>query len=173
MALLLFVYVVNYLVTAVVVGEAELERIYRPHFSKKFDDKLWQASGPNAEGKRGKPNPNYGERYRMVDDLLVSKIPLGMSDDRVRDLLGKPDAGIVDKAELSKFLLSIGREPTKADKEILETKDNLELWCYHLASQHQFPSASIWFPFLFSNGERWKLLIRMKNGRVVATEVSG
>ena len=170
-ALLLFAYVLNYLVTPVVFGEVELERFYRPHFSKKFDGKLWQASGPIAEGRRGKPNPNYGERYRMVDDLLASKIPPGISDDRVRDLLGKPDGGIVDKTELANFLHHSGTEPTKADKEILESTENLEFWCYDLGSQKQFPASSIWFPFQLFNGERWKLLIKMKNGRVVATEV--
>jgi len=172
LALILFVYVLNYLITPEVVGEARLVCSCRPHFNQKFDSGLWHASGLMDDGKNGKESPTFGERYKMVDELLTSNILNGMGEDEVLNALGRPDAGLVDKKSLAGLSNLSVSGPTPAQKEILDSPHNIAIWSYHLAYQSQFPAKSVWNPVRFYSGERWKLLIKMKNGKVFETKVS-
>ena len=170
-AVLLFIYVMNYLVALVFVGKPKLECFCRPHFHEKFDHKLWQISGSMGRDNRGRSGPPYGARYRMVDELLTSNLLLGMGRDQVNDLLGWTDAGILDKEYFTEFPRAPDVEPTKAEKEILGSTDKLTFCYYHLGYQDQFPAASFWYPLLFDNHKHWKFFVKIKNGRVIASEV--
>ena len=170
-ALVLSLYVLNYIVTPLIVGEAKLESSFRPYSVEKFDSQSWRTSGLVKAGKHGKDSPNYGERYKTIDDLLKSHNLVGMREDQVRAILGDPDAGILDKKSLANWPQPYGDETPKVQKEILNSPDNIAIWSYHLSFQRQYPAKSILFPLRFYNGDRWKLLLKLKNGQVSDTAV--
>ncbi len=170
MAVLLVLYALNYIVAPVLVGEARLESLFRPHLNQKFDPTVWQKSELIDDGKHGKDSPSYGRRYEMVDDLLASHISLGMKGEEVRASLGNPD-GIVDRKSIMALPDLYGFHQRRPAKEILESPDNVAWWSYHLGYQRQYPARSVWFPAAFFNFDRWMLLIKMKNGTVCELKI--
>jgi len=165
-AILAGFYWLNYLITPVFIGVTKLESMCRPRICQKFDPLLWSNSGLIKDGKHGKFSPSFGKRYEMVDDLLESHVVVGMGSNQVKELIGEPDAGVIDK----KYFLD-SRNPYCGDrqnfvKEILESSNSISIWAYHLAHQRQYPARSILFPNLFFNGDEWKLIIEMRNSKV-------
>lgn len=160
-------YGVNYVVTPQLVGPARLEAHARPRGAERFDAKTWEKSGWLAD-KVGARTPGslYGKRYEMVDDLLAVHLFVGMEAAQVRAMLGEPDAGIVDKKYLLATPDPYGGHQLNPVKEILESTDSIAIWAYHLAHQRQYPARSLWFPGFFANGDHWKLLVGMRNGKV-------
>jgi hypothetical protein len=170
--LLVGLYILNFLVTPMLVGEVRLESYFRPHFRQKFDSKVWNESGLIPDGRLGKPSSFYGRRYEMVDDLVASHISIGMEGKQIRAVLGDPDGGILDKKSILASPDPYGLHHSKPDKEIMESPDSIAFWAYHLSYQWQYPARSMWFPRMFANFDRWMLVIKLTNGRVSKIEVS-
>jgi hypothetical protein len=82
-------------------------------------------------------------------------------------MLGEPDAGVIDKKSLVAIPAPYGGHRLNPAKEILESADSIAIWAYYLAHQRQYPARSLWFPGLFTNGDHWKLLVEMRNGKVI------
>jgi hypothetical protein len=171
-ALLVGLYVSNYLLTPILVGEARLEAYFRPHSSQTFDSIAWNESGVVPDGKLGKQSPSYGKRYEMVDDVLKTRISVGMDAGQLKAILGNPDGGIVDKKMLKTLGNQYGISNASPEKEILESPGSIAYWSYHLAYQWQYPARSIWFPRRFLNFDRWMLTVKIRNGKVSSLGVS-
>ena len=165
-------FLLNYFITPMIVGERSLEVGCRPCFSQTFDSKIWMESGVIPDGKLGKESPSYGKRYEMVDDVLKTRITLGMEEGQVKTILGNPDGGVVDKKELKALGNQYGIFETNPAKDILSNSNNIAYWSYELAHQWQYPAKSIWFPRMFLNFDRWKLIIKMQNGKVADAKIS-
>jgi hypothetical protein len=163
-------YILNYLITPLIVGEARLESYFRPHSYGRFDAKIWRNSGFVWTQKNGE-NPLFGERFGMIDDVMRAHVALGIAEAQLREVLGNPDAGIVDKDVLLKLGNPYNLNNTALDKEILESSDSVTYWYYYLAHQRQYPAKSILFPFMFMNFDYWHLAIKFKNGKVSNCEV--
>lgn len=172
LVILIGLYIVNYLVTPNLVGEARLESFFRPQFNQKFDSAVWKKIGLISDGKLGKWSSTYGSRYKMVDDVLKNQISVGMKAQQVEDILGKPDGGIIDRTFIEALGNAYGSNDSGPGKEILESPDEVAYWAYHLASQSQYPAKSIWFPNIFLNFDEWELIVKMKNNLVADIQVS-
>ena len=175
-AILLLLYALNYFVTPIILGVRALESSFRPGSSQPFDSKVWKDSGLILNGGIGKWSPSYGRRYAMIDDLLAKHLVVGMEASDVSRILGNPDAGLTDKRELEAELSAVGNQSGLFDrspaKEILRSPDDIAYWAYHLGSQQQYPARSMWFPGVFANGEGWKLLVKIKDGKVDALSIT-
>jgi hypothetical protein len=132
----LLLYAANYMVTPEVVGITELEAFFRPKYELKFDSEKWKQ--PQAA--------SWGERYKMVDDLLRTQLALGRSQREIEELLGKPDIA------------------APRDAGVFEMH-------YTLASQKEYPSRSILFPGRLGNLELWILLLHFRDGRLYSVQV--
>ena len=163
----LALYILTYMVIPAFVEDSALESYFRPHLSQQFDASVWKASGLIPDGKYGKMSPTYGKRYPMVDNLMRSHLAVGMDAALITAIIGRPDAGMLDKPSL-KSLAAIGGlgQPMPAEKTLLENPDAVAFWYYHLASQSQYPARATLFPGWCFNFDRWKLEIKFRNGRV-------
>jgi len=129
-------YGANYVFTPEIVGVTKLESFFRPKGDLQFDHDKW----------RQKQAASWGERYKMVDDLLRNQPLSGRSQQEVEDLLGKPD--------------------------IAAPRDNREIELhYTLASQKDFPARSVLFPGRMGNSELWILLLYFRDGRLYSASV--
>lgn len=129
-------YGANYLFTPDIVGITQLESFFRPKGELRFDSNKWKQ----------KQASSWGERYKMVDDILRNQLQPGRSRQEVEDLLGKPD--------------------------IAAPRDGGELELhYNLASQKDYPARSLLFPGRLQNLELWILLLRFRDGRLYSAEV--
>jgi hypothetical protein len=129
-------YGANYMFTPDIVGITQLESFFRPKGALQFDSIKWKQKEKSA----------WGERYKMVDDLLKTQLRPGRSQQEVEDLLGKPD--------------------------IAAPRDGGELELhYNLASQKDYPARSVLFPGRLQNLELWILLLRFREGRLYSVEV--
>lgn len=132
----ILLYGANYMFTPDIVGITQLESFFRPKGESHFEATKWKQ----------KEKSSWGERYKMVDDLLKTRLRLGLSQREVEDLLGKPD-------------IAAPRE----DRE-------MELH-YNLASQKDYPARSVLFPGRLQNLELWILLLRFRDGRLHSVNV--
>ena len=166
-AVVLLLYGVNYCLTPMIVGRGVLEVSCRTRPPKKpFESQAWKDSGLVESGGTGRWSASYGRRYEMVDDLVAEHLAVGMQGSSVTNMLGNPDAGIIDRRELGALGNVYGLFDTSPAKEILGSPDEIAYWSYHLAPQQRYPAYSVWFPLMFGNGGNWKLLIKLKNGKV-------
>jgi hypothetical protein len=143
LALIVAIYVVNYLATPAIVGEAKLEIYFRPRCNSRFDSDAWL----RADRTTWKPGASvpYGWRYAMVDDLLRSKTLIGATERRVKELLGPP--------------------------ELTSDTNGVRSLDYFLATQRQYPARSILFPRLFANFDEWRLEVILRDGRVIMARI--
>jgi hypothetical protein len=163
---------VFYAVFFAFVETGQLALHFRPHFAREFDSETWRMSGLLTNGNRGVYIPTYGKRYEMVDGLLASKRLYGMDAEKVKVLLGDPDAGVIDKQHLLASPDPYGGYKLSPAKEILQSTNNLAIWNYYLAPQYKYPARSIWLPFILDNSEEWILVLEMRDGKVAKTAVS-
>ncbi len=133
-----FVYFVNYLVTPCIVGE-RLEVYFRPRLSEPFRSELWRRASSSGDPEL------YGKRYRMVDNLIRSKLLVGASESGVKERLGPPESSSQAGTTARLF--------------------------YFLANQKQYPARSVLFPGAFANLDRWMLEIELHNGTVTLVKV--
>jgi len=129
-------YDANYMFTPDIVGITQLESFFRPKGELQFDSTKWKQ----------KEVSSWGERYKMVDDLLKNQLRSGRSRQEIEDLLGKPD-------------IAAPREGGEMELH------------YNLGSQKDFPSRSVLFPGRLGNLELWILLLRFRDGRLYSVEV--
>lgn len=132
--ILIGLYGINYFVTPEMVGVAKLEICCRPRGQMKFDAEHW-----------GRTTPTSGERYAMVDDLLVTKAIINLDAEHIERLLGKPD--------------------------LITEKEDERLLFYILGYQMAQPSRSIWWPGRFPNQDKWMLEIQLRGGRAYSARV--
>lgn len=89
--------------------------------------------------------PASRTRYEMVDDLLDSGLLRNLDVTQIEGLLGKPD--------------------------LVSDVDGEKLLVYYLAYQRDYPSKSVFFPYIFSNFDQWMLEIRIRNGKCYLAKV--
>lgn len=132
--LLLALYAGNYFLTPDIVGITQLEAFYRPRGHSEFNSERWKRNGSASK-----------QRYEMVDQLVASRLLVGLHTGNVEQLLGKPDLVGNDQGRL-RFL-------------------------YFLGDQRTHPATSILFPCMFRNLDRWMLEIQIFDGKVLQAKV--
>lgn len=132
---LLAIFILNYLVTPIFVGENKLEEFFRPRGKLDFDPLMWKSAAMDS-----------GKRYEMVDSLLDSRQLLGLSDLRVKQILGEPSA-------------------------LNFTEQGDKVMTYYLSRQRNYPASSFLFPYFFPNHEIWMLSLLLTNRNVESAKV--
>lgn len=135
-AVVLVLYGANYMFTPEYIGITKLETYFRPKVGLQFDSSKWKQS----------QELSWGERYKMVDNLIQMYLIKGRSQHEIEDLLGKPD--IAAPRENGEFEMH-----------------------YTLASQREYPARSVFFPGRLGNLELWVLLLHFRDGRLYSVEV--
>lgn len=156
-----------FLTSEVVYPSKRLQVLGRPRLNRAFDSDLWRAGRHNEA--RSQPNPRYGIRYEMVDDLLRSKQLEGVSEARCREALGAPDF-IMDR----KYVLAIpsyGGRRSQAEQAILESPQEIAYWSYFLAPQEKFPAWSR-VPLGWDRSDDWTLVVEFRDGRILHMRVT-
>jgi hypothetical protein len=129
--------VANYVLSPIIIGLPRLASACRPSVKSAFNSGAWKAA-----------NVDSGIRYGMANQLIQNRALIGLAEEHVIELLGKPTR----------------RSVNQGDGDLFE---------YELAAQQQYPASCWLYPRLFPNVESWVLVIRLKNGLVAEVSIRG
>lgn len=164
---------VFYVLVLFLIKQHDLECFFRPVTNDAFKKTEWQSGGFQVNSRARGNGTNFGLRYKMVDNLIQSKVLIGKSEASVRALLGEPDAGILRRGIISMHEGRTSYNEVELNPSVkTDIQKGISFWSYFLGNQSDYPARFILLPGAFYNFGRWKLILKMEAGMCCSAEVS-